>query len=130
MKKYIRDMSYEEIAERLEKGEKALEEIEKGYYLFDDIMKIINYYDYHGSLSYINVNLPTKRPIYFEVEEPFEIKETGLYKTRDGRKAFVSYIDESAIGILENDCRIRNWEINGNYDDKDKTEFDILSKWK
>lgn len=70
---------------------------------------------------------------YFE-EEPFEITETGVYKTRDGRKAFVYKISDETNTIYpihyivekEDDSILATKQ--GKYD-TGETELDIVAKW-
>lgn len=124
MEKFVCKMKPEEVAKLLQEG-KIIKDLTS-----DAEYRLVNGLLYNSDTRCLSNSLfLDDDDLYFEIEEPFQIKETGLYKTRAGRKVFVSYIDRCVIGVLENDCWIRNWEINGNYDDKDKTEFDIVSKW-
>ncbi len=68
------------------------------------------------------------------VEEPeFKITETGLYKTRDGRKAFVHYFDYDGDvrGVVARNPATMYWTVHGLcangyvYTEED----DIVSKW-
>lgn len=135
MKTYLKDLTPEEIIKRLKNGEIIKSEED------DDI--IIRYYDgviYSSSKRFggykINVSFVTDAACkyYFETEEPFEIKETGLYKTRDGRKVFVSHIGDSdntynVSGIILNDYLSKNWTIKGRINTGYKGHEDIISKW-
>lgn len=58
------------------------------------------------------------------------IKETGLYKTKNGKQVYISTIDENwTFGMIEGCVEVDNWDTNGDYFDRDETEFDIVSKW-
>lgn len=64
-------------------------------------------------------------------KEPFKITRTGLYKTRDGRKVFISRINNArcvASGVIENECIVRCWPSEGSVDDE--TASDIVAEWK
>ena len=70
-------------------------------------------------------------------EKPFEITHSGLYKTRDGRKAFVSYIKPDkkkifpVVGIIEGKTVPTLWSVNGSWNVclENENENDIVSKW-
>lgn len=61
-------------------------------------------------------------------KEPFEIKEPGIYKTRDGRKVFISIVNKYAYGIFEYGAELKDWYLNGYWGDDPQPE-DIVSKW-
>ncbi len=50
---------------------------------------------------------------YFEEKEEFKVEKTGRYKTRDGRIAYVSYIEESCVGCIDGYDDIVRWGITG-----------------
>lgn len=67
------------------------------------------------------------------IEEQFEIKETGLYKTRDGRRAFVAYIEDvgpyPVKGKIEGTSEEFSWTRKGYNIDNEIYNTDIISKW-
>lgn len=64
-------------------------------------------------------------------EERLEITETGLYKTRDGRKVFVSKVEsERLIGIINGEEYTTTWFPNGILNFFEQDGLDIVSKWK
>lgn len=73
---------------------------------------------------------------YFECvtyEEPFKITEVGLYKTRDGRKVFISFIHDTCayncIGLVEGNNNTAHWKDDGKFFTRGPCEMDIVSKW-
>ncbi len=70
---------------------------------------------------------------YFEEDEKFEIKETGLYKTRDGRKAFVYRIDKnlsfSVDYCIENGLCESATEYGFSRTKYCECDNDLVSKW-
>lgn len=57
---------------------------------------------------------------YFEEQEELKIEKTGLYRTRDGRTAYVSVLLDgdykyTAIGILEGKNESSSWTLDGAY---------------
>lgn len=68
-------------------------------------------------------------------KEPFKITHTGLYKTRDGRKVFISRIKRInselcvASGVIENENIVRCWPTEGTVEE-DETALDIVAEWK
>ena len=87
-----------------------------------------------GDGSSYDTKIPLDKEFYFECE-PFEIKETGIYKTRDGKKAFVSFIktngkNKNICGVIDGDDSIFDWKENGYYSiEGEPTEYDIIGKW-
>ena len=143
MKTYLKYLEPEEIIKRLKNGE-IIRNDEDG--------DIIKYYDgviysvYEDGTCGINEFFTTDLCLsyYFETdekpkektEEHFEIKGRGLYKTRDGRKAFVSNIyidddgDDEVLGIIDGEEELMCWELDGfRMDRKKPNEVDIISKW-
>jgi len=69
-----------------------------------------------------------------ELKERFEITHTGNYKTRDGRKALVSYIDpdESIYviwGVIEGEMHSRIWTKKGELLTEEENPEDIVAEW-
>ncbi len=66
------------------------------------------------------------------MSKSFKIKETGIYKLENGKKAFVSKVlkNRDVYGIIEGEITLSTWYINGLYLDKYSPELSIVSKWK
>lgn len=132
MKTYLKDLTTEEIIKRLKNGEVAKTGNDKDYYKMID--GVICYYCSDGDDGIGTIIYKKSDNAYFETEEPFEIKEAGLYKTRDGRKVFVSHIGDSdntynISGIILNDYLSKTWTIEGRINTGYKDNEDIISKW-
>lgn len=88
----------------------------------------------NGDGSSYDTKIPLDKEFYFECE-PFQIKETGVYKTRDGKKAFVSFIkhigeNNYPCGVIDGDDYKFEWKENGYYSiEGEPTEYDIIGKW-
>lgn len=126
MKKYIKYMTPEEIVKRLNDGEIIKDDNTEKYFKMIDgqICHLGKYY------CVIGTKIRTDKQYYFETEESTEIKETGLYKTRDGRKAFVSKIYETYIlGIIENEEEMISWNLKGSVSENRQNNQDIIGKW-
>lgn len=77
--------------------------------------------------------------VYKEPKKKFEITHTGLYKTRKGRKAFVSCevkypitLKAPFFGIVEGGLTTRWWTKTGKNlcePFEDGKEFDIVAEW-
>ena len=67
-----------------------------------------------------------------DLKEHFEVTHTGLYKTRNGRKVFVSFIKkDGCIGVIEGEEEITFWDRRGLYLywDDEELPVDIVSEW-
>lgn len=131
MKTYLKDLTAEEIIKRLKNGE-FLQNPFGGYYKMVDGI-ICKFLPNGNTVIAECLSSQMNGDCYFETEEPFEIKETGLYKTRDGRKAFVSCIINGDFplvrGIIQGEDVITSWSLSGEYEQCDKYDEDIISKW-
>lgn len=70
----------------------------------------------------------------------FKIRQGSFYKTRDGRRVFISFVDDedfvtrsAVIGIIEGGHSSLRWGINGRRSkgrqEADKTPCDIVAEW-
>ena len=116
-----------ELKEHLENGGKIRRPSwRKGNYIFID----------DDELTEVEGSYFSSRALLFDdweiYEEPFEITHTGLYKTRDGREAFVGTIENNALypikGFIEGDKNITCWAKNGKNWDSENEADDIVSK--
>lgn len=137
MKKYTKDMTAEEVMRRLKSGEivRSLES--------DTVYRISNglLCRYGGNCECIGIGVrlnPWCDQYYFDCPDEFKITKTGLYRTRDGRKVFVSYIvkddedcDFPVEGVIEGSSEVHNWRTSGLWDGYvDKiTDNDIVGEW-
>lgn len=129
MKTYLKDLTPEEIIKRLKNGE-FLQSPFGGYYKMVDGI-ICKFLPNGNTVIAECLSSQMNGDCYFETEEPFEIKEAGLYKTRDGRKVFVSKIyDDCILGLVDGDEELMNWKLNGFvFNDEREDNQDIISKW-
>ena len=69
--------------------------------------------------------------VYEEPKKAINIRKTTVYKTRDGRKAFIGGLHYGiAWGLIENNTSITMWDIKTGkvFSDKE-SEVDIVSEW-
>lgn len=132
----LKDLTPEEIIKRLRKGEVIkCEDSNKITYLIDGIIvseelllengENVKHVIF-GSHFFVNYKVDY---LYFEEEEPFKITETGFYKTRDGRKVYVSDVENYAYGVVDGERRIRNWSLEGRWAVTNLDDIDIVAKW-
>lgn len=136
MKKFTKDMDASEVMRRLLAGEV----IHIGNVSNQDY-RIMNGFlckFYDGECGIIGVSLDPENPdYYFNCPDEFKITKTGLYRTRDGRKVFVSYIDEDdddcdyhIEGIIEGSTEAASWTKEGRYICvKENHCKDIVGEW-
>lgn len=130
MKTYLKGLTPEEIIKRLKNGEIIKFDGNNAVYIkmIDGI--ICRFY---GDFYFIINGGFDNDGFYFETEEPFEIKEAGLYKTRDGKKVFVSCITNECLqpvtGVIQGENNTTSWYLSGEYEQADESPYDIISKW-
>jgi hypothetical protein len=132
MKTYIKNLTPEEIIKRLKNGEIVKIENSKEYFKMIDGV-VCRFFDY-GDIGIGSVLFKEPDDVYFETEEPFEIKETGFYMTRACAKVYVNSIDENRKkvigGVIEWEDKYFYWNKNGVYCSGREDAKDIIGKWK
>lgn len=131
MKTYLKDLTPEEITQRLKNGEVVKMEHSASYIkMIDGIM--VRFYPLHKPYINAPINLDND-DFYFETEEPLTFEEGKFYKTRDGRKVFVSCIINGDFplvrGVIQGEECITSWYLSGEYEQCFKNDVDIISKW-
>lgn len=119
-----------ELKEHLENGGKIRRPCwgKKAYiFLYDDELTEA------GGLFYSNKELLLDDwVIYEDPKKKFEITHIGMYKTRDGREAFVGTLANNDLypikGFIEGDKNTTCWAKNGKNWDSDNEADDIVSK--
>lgn len=146
MKQYIKDMTPEEIIQRLKNGEILHPLNPDGYYkMIDGVLCEF----YKNELQFINTQIGSVyRPdlnegfdYYFETKEPFKITESGFYKTKDRSKVYISWIktydmdgynlpeeDYICYGIFEGGDNVFTRNVFGK-SNSSSDKLDIISKW-
>lgn len=129
MKTYLKDLTPEEIIKRLKNGEVIKIKDSKEYFkMIDDV--ICRFFDYGdvgiGSLLYAGPD-----DAYFEIEEPLTFEEGKFYKTREGKKAYISKITTTRFyGIITGKTALDTWNLDGmHWRDKSPHKNDLISKW-
>ena len=131
MKTYLKDLTPEEIIKRLKNGEVIKIEHSGSYIkMIDDIM--VKFYPLHKSCINIAIDLDLEgSDFYFETEEPLTFEEGKFYKTREGKKAYISRITTTRFyGIITGKTSLDTWNLNGmHWCDKYPHKNDLISKW-
>lgn len=115
MKKiYLNTLKTEEIIKRLKAGEVIKID---GDQLFE--IKCIDgvVCSFDGPAKRINTSvvIDDHDDFYFEgADDPFKITETGVYKTKDGRRAFICEVREHIVfGMIEGISALIRWSPDG-----------------
>ncbi len=129
MKKII----FEEAIKYLNEGKKIKDEFDNLYWREDQ--GLFRKDGSNGEIFY-NTFLRDSNDYYLPEEpKPFEITKTGLYKTRDGRQAFVSTVTNFNIpefpirGLVFGDSLVANWTNKGQNLVYGESDIDIVSEW-
>lgn len=128
MKTYLKDLTPEEIIKRLKNGEVPKSLLNRGIIKLVDGVMFMAKTD--GSII-INPRLEITYDLYFETEEPLTFEEGKFYKTRDGKKAYISRITTTYIyGIITEKTSSETWELDGTHWNKEHPhKNDLISKW-
>ncbi len=136
MKTYIKNLTPEEIIKRLKNGE-ILYPVNPDYHIKMIDGVICEFYN--NELQFINTQIGSVyRPdsnegfdYYFETEESLTFEEGKFYKTREGKKAYISRITTTYIyGIITGKTSLDTWNLKGmHWYDKSPHKNDLISKW-
>ncbi len=127
MREYLNNLPTKEIIERLLAGKIAKNDLGRTLYAINGVLcsSIPNEKTVIGAC----VGVSDFENLYFEEPEKLKIEVRKPYKTKDGRKAFISVVDDMyAYGIIEGNSVVTTWGHNGVCDTDDDGE-DIISEW-
>ena len=129
MKTYLKDLTPEEIIKRLKNGEVVKIEHSGSYIKMIDGITV-RFYPLHKPYINATINLDDK-DFYFETEEPLTFEEGKFYKTREGKKAYISRITTTYFyGIITGKTSLDTWNLKGmHWYDKSPHKNDLISKW-
>lgn len=130
-KTYLNTLTPEEIIKRMKNGEVV--KCRSDNFIFKMIDGVIVLIDKEDMIINDSMVIDKKDDYYFEEKGQFEITETGVYKTRDGRKAYVYEIEDDPEILYPVMFIADKLEIhvskNGRYSLLNETVLDIVSKW-
>lgn len=126
---YLKTLTSEEIIKRLKDGEIVKRQLGDNELIFKMIDGIIVMEEAGQRTIGEAIYVDEIEDYYVEEEEKFEIKEIGVYKTRNGRKVFISKVEWYAFGVIEGTTEIHDWYVSGQYASCKQHEMDIVSKW-
>lgn len=89
-KTYLNTLKPEEVIKRLKAGE-VVKKSNVDYWKLIDGIIVMYFHNLRPSIG-MDIDLDDVT-LYFEEENQFEITGTGVYRTRDGRRAYVCDID-------------------------------------
>lgn len=129
MKTYLKDLTPEEIIKRLKNGEVI--KIENSVEYIEMIGGIICYHSNDGDVIVGASIFKNQGNRYFETEEPLTFEEGKFYKTREGKKAYISRITTTYFyGIITGKTSLDTWNLKGmHWYDKSPHKNDLISKW-
>lgn len=127
MKKYLN--SPREIIKVLKEGKLIFEDGSDSVFKLVDGIIVHVYDDYNDIGAQICLSNGARRRYYVQEGDPLTLEKGKLYKTRDGRKAFVSSTLVGACGSVENWDKILKWDDDGTCLDGVK-ETDIVEEWR
>lgn len=113
MKKiYLNTLTTEDIIKRLKDGEVIKIDGYEGFHykMVDGIICYIT-----GCYTHIGRYVDTQDcDNYFEEQEELKVDKTGLYKTRDGHRVFISQVRSQVVfGVIEGRDGLKRWSPDG-----------------
>lgn len=131
MKTYLKDLTPDEVIRRLKAGESIKYDTSDAETKYcDGILLTIR----HDGGYTINVQIRSclNRVAYFETPDELKLEVGKCYKTRDGRKAFITIVNENDLvsGVIENDNSIIHWHKDGVHTRTEKEhDLDVVAEW-
>lgn len=135
MKTYLKDLTPAEVIRRFKDGEVVKcetderEQIEGQYKMIDGI--ICGFFE-DGDIFYgSGISVSQDNGFYFETPDELKLEVGKCYKTRDGRKAFVSFKTKDCFcGAVAESPDFFDWSENGKYMYKEnELGYDLISEW-
>lgn len=129
MKTYLKDLTPDEVIRKLKAGEVVnFESSKEKIKIIDGI--ISGFYPNGDTMLNVSLDL-TDDILYFETPDELKIEVGKCYRTRDGRKAFISYYEASTdkyYGIIYGENLMRSWNPNGECLTVCENK-DLISEW-
>lgn len=130
MREYLNNLPTKEIIERLLAGKIAKNDLGRTLYAINGVLcsSIPNEKTVIGAC----VGVSDFENLYFEEPEKLKIEVGKCYKTRDGRKAFISAIRNSNdvfFGCIQGDFDRTAWHSNGLFMMNETSDYDLISEW-
>lgn len=128
MKTYLKDLTPEEVIRRFKAGEVAKNSLNQEVFIIDGVFceRV------KDNKFNINISLFHCENFYFETPDELKPEVGKCYKTRDGRKAFISYVakdDEMCFGCIQDDNTVTSWHKNGSFFAEEIDNLDLISEW-
>lgn len=132
MKTYLKDLTPDEVIRRLKVGEVVKNyDATKTYKIVDGML--CEFLPSGGVNYNIALQIWMNSNFYFETPDELKLEVGKCYKTRDGRKAFISIqnkLDKKFSGIYVGCNSCCAWFNDGCYKiDKSESSFDLISEW-
>ena len=136
MKTYLKDLTPEEVIRRLKAGEVVkcetdeCEPMEGQYKMIDGV--ICGFFEDGDILYGSGISVSQDNGFYFETPDELKLEVGKCYKTRDGRKSFVSFKNSDAYfrGTVVGDFEYISWQENGKHDySTNGHPLDLISEW-
>lgn len=130
MKQYLKDMTIKEIATSLINGDVIYDDKKS-----DISYKLVNYVIYKvcdGHRKALFNIYEILIGLHFKIKDEFKITKSGLYRTKDGRKVFISCLqNDIAYGIVEGFGVSCEWNFDGTFigDGVKDSIYDIISEF-
>ena len=130
MKTYLKDLTPEEVIERLKAGEVVnFEEYSTKIKMIEGFLSSV----FQDGTIRLNVSIDLfDERCYFETPDELKLEVGKCYKTRDGRKTFISYVakdDEMCFGCIQDDNTVTSWHKNGSFFAEEIDNLDLISEW-
>lgn len=132
-KTYLKDLKPDEVIRRLKAGEVLKDKDSK------TIVKIVDgficAFRSNGEFTIndgVFSDCDTRELQYFETPDELKLEVGKCYKTRDGRKAFVSYYDKNKneyLGCIQDEDVVVYWCENGLWYENEESNEDLVSEW-
>ena len=131
MKTYLKDLTPEEIIKRLQAGEVVnFEEYSTKIKMIEGVLSSV----FQDGTIRLNVSLDLfDERCYFETPDELKLEVGKCYRTKDGRKAFISSYNSSTKyfkGAVIDFLNLAVWTENGMYlYASEESGLDLISEW-
>lgn len=135
MKTYLKDLTPEEVIRRLKAGEVVrYPDSNLEIKMIDGVLcRLTKHEIVYGTSLTVCTSGTGYSEYYFETPAELKLEVGKCYKTRDGRKAFISIqnkLDKKFSGIFVGCNYCCAWFNDGCYKiDKSESSFDLISEW-
>lgn len=130
MKTYLKDLTLDEVIDKLKSGESIKYDTSDAETKYRDNMLLTVLPDGKYTIN-VEISSCLNRVAYFETQDELKLEVGKCYRTRKGKKAFITYKEKNLCnGAIFGSLDFFTWRENGkSVYSTDENDLDLVEEW-